>query len=368
MSDTMKLRSTSRNTAEIVDPIKLLETDRIRTIFKPSIIKNDKNPAECVSGKIIYEKKRKKDESFPSDKISRSSIKVGEQMEISLGCSETYNLLKGLQNCYKLYNDIGGIPLGSKRYTQVDRNLVEFYNLFRSNINNATVLNQFKPFFQLMTQTKSREALMSLLQKLDNSNISNLNTALNLEKLIRIRDLIADNLENSNEEFWQKLFAENQWVISQIFCTPMTIFEDKAYVGGKGVKNKGGNICDFIFKNNMTQNVALIEIKTPCTPIIKGKYRDTYNFHDEISGAINQVINYKDKIIKGFHTLINESEETFSVFNPNCVVIVGKISSLNKKEVAALENYRSNLNNIFLISYDELLRKISDLIHLLTDN
>lgn len=33
------------------------------------------------------------------------------------------------------------------------------------------------------------------------------------------------------------------------------------------------NLCDFIYQNSLSQNVALIEIKTPCTGIIGGQYR-----------------------------------------------------------------------------------------------
>ena len=64
------------------------------------------------------------------------------------------------------------------------------------------------------------------------------------------------------------------------------------------MSNRDGNVCDFIYQNELSQNIALIEIKTPCTPIIGNSYRATYSFSSEMSGAINQVLNYKDSLTK----------------------------------------------------------------------
>lgn len=86
--------------------------------------------------------------------------------------------------------------------------------------------------------------------------------------------------------------------IGSNFACPCTIFADKAYVGGKGINNSGGNLCDFIYQNSLSQNVALIEIKTPCTELIGNQYRGTYSFSYDLSGAVNQVLNYRDKLTK----------------------------------------------------------------------
>lgn len=48
----------------------------------------------------------------------------------------------------------------------------------------------------------------------------------------------------------------------------------------------------------LSQNVALIEIKTPCTEIIGKSYRGTFSFSYELSGAVNQVLNYRDNFTK----------------------------------------------------------------------
>jgi hypothetical protein len=84
---------------------------------------------------------------------------------------------------------------------------------------------------------------------------------------------------------------------------------DKAYVGGKGIDNTNGNVCDFIYQNNMTQNIALIKIKTPCTSLLGNKYRGTYSLSPDLSGVGNQILNYKDKLTKEYYASCHNSSE-----------------------------------------------------------
>ena len=226
-----------------------------------------------------------------------------------------------------------------------------------------------KILLRLITQTDSRESLKKSLSELQNDNLQHLSSSLNIEKLKRVETLMKNNLENSDEEFWQsKVFKENQWVLSQIFACPCTIFADKAYVGGKNITNRGGNVCDFIYQNKLSQNVALIEIKTPCTEIIGKEYRSTFSFSHELSGAVNQVLNYRDIITKEYYSLCKNGDDTFELFNPKCIVVIGKISTLTTEQISAFENYRSSLNNIVIITFDELFERISDLLSILADN
>ncbi len=115
----------------------------------------------------------------------------------------------------------------------------------------------------------------------------------------------------------------------------------RRFVGGKSLNNKGGNVCDFIYRNKMTQNVALIEIKTPCTEIVGKPYRETYSMSLDMSGAVNQVLNYRDELQKNFNELTRdlEDDDTVRSFSPKCVIVIGKINTLNAKQQKA---YASN--------------------------
>lgn len=376
--NSIEINSTSSSTAD-ASPIVLHETELLRLKFIPKLVDNKQDPPKSVSGKLLFEKKRKNDDAFPSDindsskKVSRRSVKVGDWMEVQFDTSETYKLYKGLQHLYELYEEIGRIPYGTATYTRIDSAFREFLSIIQNEPSEAIMIgekenyNLIKILLQIISKTNSLDYLRKNLSELQNESIQHLSSSLNFERLQRVANLMQENLDNSNEEFWQKgVFKENQWVLAQIFSCPFTIFEDKAYVGGKGIDNKNGNVCDFIYQNKISQNIALIEIKTPCTEIIGGEYRGTVSFSQELSGAVNQVLNYRDNLMKSYYMLSNSTPEPFSAVMPKCVIIIGKLASMKEKEISAFENFRNSLNNIIIMTFDELHKRIVDLIKLLS--
>lgn len=352
MTDTtVDVVSTSATTAD-ASPIVLAQTDMLRLKFLPTLVDNGKEPEKSVSGKLLYEKKRKGDVCFPTDcqdsteKISRGSVKVCDWMEFQMSTSETYALFEGLQCLYALHDDIGKIPYGTATYARVDGAFQQFLSIIQNDpaaarmIGNEENYDLVKTLLRLITQTSSLESLKKSLSELQDDNLQHLTTSLNIEKLHRVAMLMKDNLDNNSEEFWQTtVFKENQWVLAQLFACPCTIFADKAYVGGKNINNGCGNLCDFIYQNSLSQNVALIEIKTPCTEIIGSKYRGTYSFSYELSGAVSQVLNYRDKLTKEYYALCHQGTQSFEVMTPKCVVIIGKMSGMNSGQIAAFENF-----------------------------
>ena len=332
-------------------PVVLSSTERFRFRFMPMLVDNQNNPEQSVRGKLLLERKSKNEKYFPTDsvapceKVTRGSAKNGDWVEIELHSEETYNLFMGLKKLYDLSGCMNGIPFGSARFAQIDSSFSSFLEVIQNDPSAARMIGEPQNF----------ELIKILLQLI---------TQTSLEGLKRVEALMRENLDNGKEEFWQqKVFNENQWVLAQIFSCPCTIYAQKAFVGGKSLDNKGGNVCDFIYRNKMTQNVALIEIKTPCTEIVGKPYRETYSMSLDMSGAVNQVLNYRDELQKNFSTLTRDLEEadTVRAFSPKCVVVIGKISTLNAKQQKAFELYRSSFNNLTIITFDELHQKICDL-------
>lgn len=357
-------------------PLVLSSTERFRFRFMPMLVDNQNNPEQSVRGKLLLERKSKNEKYFPTDsvapceKVTRGSAKNGDWVEIELHSEETYNLFMGLKKLYDLSGCMNGIPFGSARFAQIDSSFSSFLEVIQNDPSAARMIGEpqnfelIKILLQLITQTSSHESLKNSLSSLANENLQALTTSASLEGLKRVEALMRENLDNGKEEFWQqKVFNENQWVLAQIFSCPCTIYAQKAFVGGKSLDNKGGNVCDFIYRNKMTQNVALIEIKTPCTEIVGKPYRETYSMSLDMSGAVNQVLNYRDELQKNFSTLTRDLEEadTVRAFSPKCVVVIGKISTLNAKQQKAFELYRSSFNNLTIITFDELHQKICDL-------
>ena len=357
-------------------PVVLSSTERFRFRFMPMLVDNQNNPEQSVRGKLLLERKPKNEKYFPTDsvapceKVTRGSAKNGDWVEIELHSEETYNLFMGLKKLYDLSGCMNGIPFGSARFAQIDSSFSSFLEVIQNDPSAARMIGEpqnfelIKILLQLITQTSSHESLKNSLSSLANENLQALTTSASLEGLKRVEALMRENLDNGKEEFWQqKVFNENQWVLAQIFSCPCTIYAQKAFVGGKSLDNKGGNVCDFIYRNKMTQNVALIEIKTPCTEIVGKPYRETYSMSLDMSGAVNQVLNYRDELQKNFSTLTRDLGEadTVRAFSPKCVVVIGKISTLNAKQQKAFELYRNSFNNLTIITFDELHQKICDL-------
>lgn len=171
------------------------------------------------------------------------------------------------------------------------------------------------------------------------------------------------------EEKWQKFFKKYNWIFSQLFSAAVLFFEDKAYVGGKTIENREGKVADFIYKNALTDNLSIIEIKTHKTPLIrKGAYRgqDVYALDKELSGAINQVLDQRDNLQKEFYDLNTKSDKEFEVYNPECLVIAGTLKSLSANHKKAFELQRSNSKDVRLITFDEIFIKLKSLEKIIT--
>ena len=116
-------------------------------------------------------------------------------------------------------------------------------------------------------QTGGSELLRSL-STLDHKNLAQLSSAIGLKTLKEMLDVWNDNSDNNSEEFWHSTLLEHPFILFQVFSYPVFVVDDKAYVGGKRLSNKGGNVVDFTCANSSTKNIALIEIKTPCSELI----------------------------------------------------------------------------------------------------
>lgn len=199
-----------------------------------------------------------------------------------------------------------------------------------------------------------------------NSLINEIDTHLEgFEKIIQIIETWQKNKENKNEEFWQTLFTDYPEIISQSFSIPFIKFKEKAYLGGKSVENIKGNLVDYAFKNRFTQSLTLIEIKTPLSKLVGSKYRNSHSISSELSGAINQLLKYKNSIQKDFYSINYNSEDKFKVFNPKCILIIGSFETLKEDERETFELFRNEFKTVDIITFDELFDKIYMVLKLL---
>lgn len=356
----------------------------MRFSFEPQIVENQKEPTNTIRGTLVYEKKGKSEELYPSEKgeehTSKLDVKTGDFLKLSLSTSETRELYTTLEKLYRLSGNMEGIPTWNTSYVEVNRASLALLDLLRTDASAARMLQDetnfalVKELLKLLTQGKSREELSHVLSNLEVDNLHQLSTGLSLELFERAISDIEENFNNTSEEFWQtRILGKYPWIIEQLFSTPCVLFGSKVYLGGKSIDNQGGNEADFIFRNEMTSNVAIIEIKKPDTHLLGKPYRSrSYSLSPELSGAVNQVLSYKHSLVRELNTLQANSSKRFEAFNPQCIVILGCTSELNdeygqldKVKTGTFENFRSSVNGVTIITYDELLLKIKGLVSLL---
>jgi len=190
------------------------------------------------------------------------------------------------------------------------------------------------------------------------------------DSLREVLQIWETNQHNADEEFWQQTFMAHPLILSQAFATPTVILKGKAYVGGKGIDDSQGKIADFLVANQLSENAALIEIKTPETPLLnKKRYREgVYAISPDLSGAIIQVATQRDALLKEYDSLQRNSTVRFSAFSPHGFVIVGH----RRKELAdtdrnrAFELFRQGLRDVQVVTFDELFSKIDNLLQSLS--
>lgn len=183
----------------------------------------------------------------------------------------------------------------------------------------------------------------------------------------RIIDVINkwhSNKTNSDEEFWQRVFNENSYVLSQLFSVPVVFIQDKAYVGGMKIDRQDAKFVDYLYTNQSSNDALLIEIKTPDKKLIGGRYRKgVHNPSSELSGSVVQVLDYKRELSNNIKSITKDTSHIVDVFNPKCVVIIGNYekeldTDLKRK---SFEMFRTNLKDVEIVTFDELFKKAETL-------
>jgi hypothetical protein len=357
-------------------PIVLRTNNSYRLIFKPGIVDKPESPKECINGEFWVQRKGPSDEWSDYKDFDLTKLKAGESVKLELHSRELYTLITELDKYFQIFEKYG-LRDGTYQQIMVKEDVAEFLG----NIDNdegfqEILLSNSRTLVSILKWISSLDASGETIAKiklLKSENLRRLNLLLNITELERIYQVWIDNKENDDEGFWQSLFSSNPWVISHAFATPCIIFDDKAYVGGKAIDNKKGKIVDFIYSNHFTDNVSIVEIKTPSTPLLDRKiYRENtnYSLSRETSGAIIQLLTYRENLEKDFYSLSHQTPTVFNAFNPRCLLIIGSIKSIHEDitMLSSFETFRNSQSYLDIITFDELFEKIKMLLSLLTQD
>jgi hypothetical protein len=328
----IEITSTSQHSADC-DPIELRTSDRIRLVFLPMLVDNPHNRYACLKGSFIYQRKKKDGEWENIKDIDLNQLKSGEGVRLEIKSGELHHFLKKCADLYRIYKK-EGIPFGQNKFIKLSSELNTLSNISDAEFRQFLELNKnigvdtVSRFIKWLAESDQTDAIVEKLEALEINSLSKLNAIIGLSSIKKCLEIWKANKTNDDEDFWQKTFCENYFILSSVFPFPIILVKDKAYVGGKSLTNTGGNLVDFLFKNNITGNAVLIEIKTPATPILGHLYRnDIYNISGELSGATVQVANYSYTFSKEYTNLAADKGLEIQSFKPTCVVLIGNAAA-----------------------------------------
>jgi len=362
--DELRVKSTSRTSAECSDFV-LRQTKTTQLIFRPLLVRNEKQPDAAVKGSFAFQRKGPTQiwSDVPAQPLS--GLKKEEEYSLHLSSSEVLSLYHELEDLYQIYS-CEGIPRGELEFVRVSRELVRISRIPRQQLQKLLEADKtvgsslLARLLEWAARAQNLDEVLELLVQLGPDSLRKLNTAVGVQTLKSALALWKNEKLNRDEEFWQRSLTENSFVLEYVFSWPCSIVKGKAYVGGKTVSNTEGRIVDFLIRNRITKNAALVEIKTPQTPLIGKKYRQNVeNISEDLSGSVLQVLDYKQSLNRDYHALTQGKENRFSAFDPKCVVLIGNaragLNSADRKK--SFELFRNQMANVTIITLSKHLRK-----------
>ncbi|MFX1735762.1 DUF4263 domain-containing protein [Paraburkholderia sp. A1RI_3L] len=213
---------------------------------------------------------------------------------------------------------------------------------------------------------KSHARQLSRSKTQEMMELSNEIELVTLEVLVqRLKDMLD---KRKNEHDWQRFFNDNPFILRLAFGFPVLKMGDQFSVGGRKFDGTGDKIADFAVKAVATGNLGLIEIKTPHTELLSKKVayrRDVFAPSWDLSGAVSQVLDQANHLNRNLASL-KENSEDYSVeaFAINAVVIAGR-SPAERAERKSFEFYRNSLRSVVILTFDELVQKLEQLLQAL---
>lgn len=184
------------------------------------------------------------------------------------------------------------------------------------------------------------------------------------ELIAKIETMLGKNLQEAK---WQAFFKANPFVLSLAFPHPVLMIQDQAHVGGTMLSGGGESIVDFLFAQRFTGSLALIEIKRPSTKLLESKtFRgDLHAPHKELTSAMAQVLDQRFQLLNNFAARSHDpSLKDTHVAAVHCVVIAGTAPS-SIQERRSLDLFRHSSRDVVVVTFDELLDKLRQLLRLI---
>jgi len=397
----LQLESTSNKTSKIMPTIVIRENSQYRITMDPSVINNTKDPDCYIEGKIVVEKKSVSDD-WTDEKLKISDLRVGQYTEINFKSDDIHKLYVGLKKLFDSFSSKdGGENCCYMKFDGTPESIQKFIfsDYFWSFHNKDDGKELVKRFSEIICDEKndkndylqvlvamehgSEEAVkrtISLLSKpeyleeiakLDDKSISEIRGILDLSLLKKAKTTIESHLHCKDEKKWQEYFEEQSWILEQLFLTPYQFFGRELNTGVPDIRGRNSNTIDFGFIGMYSNELAVVEIKPPTAQLVCEAYRNNvFEIGKEVTNGIGQVLQNKDNLMKYYNSKQSNSDpsDRYSLFDPECILLIGDYSIIeddeNKKR--SFELFRKNSKNVRIVTYNEILSRITNLISLMS--
>ncbi|WP_448002689.1 Shedu anti-phage system protein SduA domain-containing protein [Agromyces bauzanensis] len=189
-----------------------------------------------------------------------------------------------------------------------------------------------------------------------------------LEALIEQFEKDLEGPHSRDEGHWQTFFSNNRFALQLIFSAPIVVAREHATVQAPDIDGRGARITDFLCANSVTRTVAIVEIKTPATPLVstspyRGKGTDAavYPPHQGLSGSIAQLQSQLASVPQSLASRLTPELALDPWNDPRGAVITGRVSALNKEQLESFLRYRAGLSTVVVLGYDEVLERLKAL-------
>ncbi|NEI71571.1 DUF4263 domain-containing protein [Rhizobium lusitanum] len=172
------------------------------------------------------------------------------------------------------------------------------------------------------------------------------------------------NKDCDNEDIWQTFLEENPHVLATLLPGDYLQFGRKVLVGGKDDRDQNGGKADFAYVPSTYHRLTIVEIKTPKAALLGSKYRNQcHRPSAELGGSIVQSLHYIRLAQSEFEHLSRKRDPRPKLTSINAVLIIGNRETLdNDCKENSFELIRSGLNNVQIITFDEVFAKIGGLL------
>lgn len=290
------------------------------------------------------------------DSYLLGSLPAGKEVRLALSSSETLKLYEELRHLYELAEI--GVPAGSRRYRFVDADLADILDGREREALEAIIARSGDMFPKLLGSVAGADLIALAAREREHGR-----------RVEAVREMEAhiDGGHDWTELQWKAFFEANRWIFGHgLDYRFLTSVEDEAYYGGMEVSGKGAQRGDNLYRSEADVHfTVLVEIKRPDAGLVTQRpYRNgVYSPGPDLAGGVAQVqTNCRTWAVEGSTTKANQrrldADKTYTI-EPKGILLIGHLGNLGGEPawVEAFEQYRRNLHNPEILTFDELLAR-----------